>query len=113
MVRWEAKAYGFAQRSEHVLLFSSDFVEIRHTPTGRLVQVISGQDIRLLSTGALENTPVLMARTGRKEDELGQSDELLELIQTSEISSPVSENGPPLLGRDSPSHRRLWDEWDM
>lgn len=51
IVRWECKASRFVDRTDHVLLFSSEFVEIRHKPTGRLVQVIEGADIRLHNAG--------------------------------------------------------------
>lgn len=112
-VRWEVKATACANRGDHVLLFSSDFVEVRHTATGRLVEVIPGQDIRLISTGPMDGQSILLARIGKKDDQNGQSDELLELIQTSELGSPLPDGELRAQRMPSPSQRRLWDEWDM
>ncbi|OCB84705.1 hypothetical protein A7U60_g8226 [Sanghuangporus baumii] len=110
VVRWECKASRFVDRQEHVLLFSSEFIEIRHKATGRLVQVIEGVDIHLHNAGyaypgpipsetesvadgeqePLENVPILISRRGKWNDVHGQSFELLELLKTSPIiSSPV------------------------
>lgn len=113
-VRWETKATSFARRGEHILLFSSDFIEIRHARTSRLAQVIQGRDIRLLCTGPPETVPLLVARTGAKNDTYGQSDELIELLQTQALSTPAveleeGEGAPP----DPASQRMLWDEWDV
>jgi len=113
-VRWEIKATSYAHRGEHVLLISSEFVEVRHTATGRLVEVIPGQDLRLISTGPMEGQSVLLARIGKKDDKNGgQSDELLELIQTSELVSPSPDSNMRTQRMPSPSQRRLWEEWDM
>ena len=105
IVRWEVKADAFAERWEHILLFSAEFIEIRHKATGRLVQVIEGRHIRLLNIGPPDDMPLIVARLGTKNDQHGQSDELFELLKTSEIStpsitSPTSKDG-------------LWTDWDM
>ncbi len=78
------------------------------------MEVIPGQDIRLISTGPMEGQSVLLARIGKKDDKNGgQSDELLELIQTSELVSPLPDSNMRTQRMPSPSQRRLWEEWDM
>ncbi|KAF9532496.1 hypothetical protein CPB83DRAFT_903530 [Crepidotus variabilis] len=104
-VKWDAKATSYANRNGHVLLFSSDFIEIRNITTGRIVQVIEGTDIRLLYTGpiARKDDPVLVVMKGTKLDQDGQSEKIEELLETEEISvlSPTA---------TAPA---MWDEWDM
>lgn len=45
------KAKACAHYPPYVLLFDSDFVEIRNADNGRLRQVISGRDVRCLDNG--------------------------------------------------------------
>ena len=45
-VEWEGKAERVAWHAPYILLFGSRFIEIRHVETGRLVQIILGNDIR-------------------------------------------------------------------
>lgn len=105
-IKWEVRAVSYAYRNGHILLVSSEFIEIRNVTTGRIVQVIEGQDIRLLYSGPYmtKDDPVLIAMRGRKDDKEGVSDRIAELIQTEEISvmSPTR----------TPSSS-IWDEWDM
>lgn len=93
-----------------MLLFSSEFIEIRSLSTGRLDQVIEGSDIRLLLHTNLKSHSVddtlLVAMRGTKDDKDGVSDKIIELVQTAEFSSmqtPMAST--PVEG--------LWDEWDM
>ncbi|KAE9397959.1 citron-like protein, partial [Gymnopus androsaceus JB14] len=45
-VEWEGTAERVALHAPYVLLFDSRFIEVRHLETGRLVQIIPGNDIR-------------------------------------------------------------------
>ena len=78
-IPWESKARSFVEHSQHVILFSELFMEIREVRTGHLVQVVEGQDIRFLSQGASPDSPIFVVRMGMKNDEEGQFDEILEL----------------------------------
>ena len=80
-------------------------MEIRQTTTGRLVQVIEGESIRLLYTGptADADDPILIAMKGGKDDQSGVSDKIAELVETSEINTAHPSTPTPA----------LWDEWDM
>ncbi|KAI0040258.1 hypothetical protein FA95DRAFT_1611936 [Auriscalpium vulgare] len=102
-VRWECKIASYVRRGMHILLFSSEFIEVRNVNSGRLVQVIEGQDMRLLHSGLSEKDMVVIGRKGRLEDKTGLSEALVELVQTSEISTPAPASAV----------EGLWDEWDM
>jgi RHO1 GDP-GTP exchange protein 1/2 len=111
-VRWETKAESFAQRGRHVLLFSPAFIEVREVNTGRLVQVLEGEDIRLLhpgstsgaGTGAGQGVLVAM-RSGADTSGKAQVEKVVELLQTAEIVTP----GPAPVNVQA----ELWREWDM
>ena len=97
-LRWETKATAFAHpgNGEHVLLFSPEFIEVRTVGTGRLVQVIEGEDIRLVHAS---ERAVLVAMKGPQD-----ADKLVELIETAELSA--------LGGQDDGVPSGVWDEWD-
>ena len=50
-VEWEGTAERVAWHAHYLLLFDSQFIEIRHVETGRLVQIIPGNDIRCIWDG--------------------------------------------------------------
>jgi len=102
-IKWESKAISYAYRDGHILLISPEFIEIRNVTTGRIVQVIEGDDIRLLSsdphTG--KSDPVLVAMRGEYQDQYSVSQKIVELNVTEEIvHTPASEAD-------------RWVEWDM
>lgn len=70
--------------------------------TGRIVQVIEGEDIRLLSSGPHTGKadPVLVAMRGGYEDQFSVIEKIVELSETEEIVR-------------SPAEADRWVEWDM
>lgn len=102
-LRWETSATTYACRNGHLILFSPQFIEIRTIQTGKLVQVIEGEDIRMVHAG---EDAVLVAM--KKQKQLngqrleGAEDILMELVPTQEIETPQPLQTP-----------ELWDEWDM
>jgi hypothetical protein len=50
-VEWEGTAERVAWHPPYILLFDSRFIEIRHVETGRLVQIIFGNDMRCIWDG--------------------------------------------------------------
>lgn len=102
-IKWETKAVSYAYRDGHILLISSEFIEVRNITTGRIVQVIEGDDIRLLSSGphTSKNDPVLVVMRGGKEDQSSFSEKIVELNETEEIA------------RSSEPDADRWFEWDM
>lgn len=92
-------------RGDHILLFSSEFVEVRTVQTGKLVQVIEAEDVRLAYRGLLPaDTTVLVACRGREERGV-VVDKIVELVETSEITTPRASAASAVPG--------MWDEWDM
>jgi hypothetical protein len=103
-IRWETKATSYARHGSHILLFSPQFIEVRHIGTGRLDQVIEAEDIRLVHGGeyGIDNAMLAVIK-GTHAEKDGQSEKVVELQATSVISSAPS----PM---DSET---LWDQWDM
>lgn len=90
-------------RGEHILLFSPEFVEVRTVQTGKLVQVVEAVDMRLTFQGVLPaDETVLVACRGRVDRGVA-TDRIVELVETSEITTPRATSAVP----------GLWDEWDM
>ena len=90
-IKWETKAISYAYRDGHILLISPKFIEIRNVTTGRIVQVIEGDDIRLLSSGphTSKDDPVLVAMRGGYQDQYSVSEKIVELNETEEnVRSP-------------------------
>ncbi|KAJ7593119.1 hypothetical protein C8J56DRAFT_930435 [Mycena floridula] len=105
-IKWENKAVSYTSRGGNLLLFSPQFIEIRDVMTGRLVQTIEGNDLRLLyspSNAATSDNRILVAMRGDRDQKDGNSDKIVELIETSEIPATAA----PV------SAAALWDEWDM
>ncbi|KAJ4494966.1 hypothetical protein C8J55DRAFT_109545 [Lentinula edodes] len=112
-IKWESKIDSFAQRGTHVLLFSALFIEIRDILTGRIVQVIEGEDIRLMYAGPTPDSHELIlvamrgdGGQGDKDLKGGAADKIVELQETSEISD-VRARTP------TTAVPAMWEEWDM
>jgi RHO1 GDP-GTP exchange protein 1/2 len=58
-IEWEGTAERVALHSPYILLFDSRFIEIRHIETGRLAQIILGNDVRCIWDGRGVNTPMV------------------------------------------------------
>jgi len=86
IIRWECPIQSFVCEGPHVLLVGLTDIEVRHVPTGRLVQLIEGKEIRLLQKLPRGKGRTLLARRGEKADTLGLSDQLFELVETSDLS---------------------------
>lgn len=112
-VRWETKAVSFAHVGAHLLLFSPEFVEIRHVPTGRLVQVLEGKDIRLLYSGISPGDKVtLMALRDGTGDGPGPRDKIVELVETRELGRSPSHSSSVTTPRSEYSAGDIWDMWE-
>ncbi|KAH9479317.1 Rho1 guanine nucleotide exchange factor 1 [Psilocybe cubensis] len=57
-IEWEGTAERVAFHSPYILLFDSRFIEIRHVETGRLAQIISGNEVRCTWDGRGVSPPV-------------------------------------------------------
>ena len=112
-IRWETKAVSFAHVGVHLLLFSPEFVEIRHVPTGRLVQVLEGHDIRLLYSGISPGDKVtLMALRDGTRDAPGPKDKIVELVETRELGRSPSLSSSTTTPRSEYAASDIWDMWE-
>ncbi|KAI0264429.1 hypothetical protein BC834DRAFT_826441 [Gloeopeniophorella convolvens] len=100
-IRWECRATTYARRGPHLLLFSPGFVEVRSISTGVLVQVIEGDDVRLLHSGIAPQDMLIVGMAGKRENESGLSERLVELVRTHAINE---------IGQ-TPRPVEVWDEW--
>jgi hypothetical protein len=50
-IEWEGTAERVAFHSPYVLIFDTRFIEVRHVETGRLAQIIPGNDVRCIYDG--------------------------------------------------------------
>lgn len=105
-IKWETKVVSYAHRNGHILLFSPEFIEIRNSTTGRIVQVIEGNEIRLLYSGPYtkKDNPILVAMRGTKDDQNGQSEKIMEMLETEEIS---------LISPSNVTVSSVWEDWDI
>ncbi|EPY50252.1 RhoGEF Rgf2 [Schizosaccharomyces cryophilus OY26] len=51
LIHWEGQPLSFALCYPYILGFEPDFIEVRHTETTELVQIIKGHNIKLLTDG--------------------------------------------------------------
>ncbi|PVG04419.1 hypothetical protein CPB86DRAFT_810233 [Serendipita vermifera] len=120
-VRWEIKAKSFVFREPFILLFGENFVEIRHAATGQFRQMVERRAIRLLDqTGLMGDTgEFLIAWKGEKNDDLGQSDALVEVLETRDLTVLAENSDAASLERSISAISAvsvapvdpLWDEW--
>ena len=103
-LRWETRAASYVHHGDFIMLFSPEFVEVRTVHTGKLVQVIEGEDIRRVDVGLLgeeRDATTLVAWKGREERGLAV-DTLLELIETAPLSN----------SRASDRNEHQWADFD-
>ncbi|KAH9479303.1 Rho1 guanine nucleotide exchange factor 1 [Psilocybe cubensis] len=72
IIEWEGTADRVAMHAPYVLLFDTRFIEIRHLETGRLVQIISGNDIRCVWDGRSLDSNMAVTSADGAEDRMEQ-----------------------------------------
>ena len=119
-VRWEVKATNFIFRAPYVLLFGGNFVEVRHAPTGQFRQMLEQKSVSLLEQTGLagDSGEFFVVWKGEKNDERGQSQALVEVLETRELSPLIANPERGSLERNTstvsaaPVVDPLWDEWN-
>jgi len=71
-IEWEGTAEQVALHPPYVLLFDSRFIEIRHISTGRLAQIIPGNDIHCLWDGRGLSTNIVNTSPENWQDGMSQ-----------------------------------------
>lgn len=81
--------------------------------TGRLVQVLEGEDIRLLYTGFSPGQKVtLMALRDGSGNVLGPMDKIMELVETQELLRAPSHTSATATPRSEYVGGDIWDMWE-
>jgi RHO1 GDP-GTP exchange protein 1/2 len=93
-IEWEGTAERVALHVPYILLFDSRFIEIRHLETGRLAQIIQGNDVRCLWDGRGVNPPAMTpGLDGSYQDRLAQEAQVHAVMNATE---PVTQPGAGL-----------------
>jgi hypothetical protein len=79
-IEWERRASAYARRGPHLLLLSSIYIEVRNIDTGKLVQIVDVNDMRLLRSGLTEPGMLVAAMIGGTEDDGGRTERLAEVV---------------------------------
>ncbi|KAF9026277.1 Dbl homology domain-containing protein [Hymenopellis radicata] len=100
-VEWEGTADRVALHMPYILLFDSRFIEVRRLETGRLVQIIPGNDVRCIwdGRGVNLNNPVTSPPTnGAADDE--------DMVQDAQVHAVMNstEGGPRTMARAVAQH---------
>lgn len=104
-VRWETKAASYAHRGKYLLLFSTEFIEIREVRSGKLVQVIEGEGMRRVDVGLLgpdRDAPTLFAVSGEQDKDGLVVDAIKELVETADLTAARAAEVPG-----------MWDEFEL
>ncbi|TBU55674.1 CNH-domain-containing protein [Dichomitus squalens] len=89
VIEWEGIASHAAWHPPYILLFGPTFIEIRHVESGRLAQIITGQDIRCIWDGR-----GLIRPEGFDEFDDPRTPRVHAVLDDSEMSSSFSTNQP-------------------
>ena len=104
-IEWEGTAEHVAWHPPYVLLFDSRFIEIRHVETGRLAQIIPGDDVRCIwdGRGTTTNVPATPGPEGWSE---GMSQEpRVHGVMNAESSTPEEQRDRPHRSRRESERR--------
>jgi hypothetical protein len=71
-IEWEGTAERVAIHSPYILLFDTRFIEIRHVQTGRLAQIIPGNDVHCIWDGRGITSPMHIKTPDGDEDDMQQ-----------------------------------------
>ena len=81
-IEWERKATAFARRGPHLLLFSPGYIEVRNIDTGKLVQMVEANELRLLRSDLTDWVTPVAAITAKDYYD-GHTEKLVELVHCS------------------------------
>ncbi|KAF5373356.1 hypothetical protein D9615_007361 [Tricholomella constricta] len=93
-IEWEGTADSVAFHPPYVLLFDPRFIEIRHVETGRLSQIIPGQDVRCVWDGRPHNWNSAATPGASSEDEMIQEAHVHAVMNN--LDAAVQSVGRPL-----------------
>ncbi|KAF4610695.1 hypothetical protein D9613_007108 [Agrocybe pediades] len=86
IIEWEGTAVKVAMHAPYVLLFDTRFIEIRHVETGRLVQIIPGNDVHCVWDGRSLDTGAAVVPAAGSEDHMVQEPRVHAVMNLTEQS---------------------------
>ncbi|KAI1790239.1 Dbl-like domain-containing protein [Ganoderma leucocontextum] len=98
-IEWEGTAEHVAWHPPYVLLFDSRFIEIRHVETGRLAQIIPGNDVRCIwdGRGVTGAPPLSPAPEGYGQEAISQEPRVHGVMNATDVPvGPGSRAGRPV-----------------
>ncbi|ESK85040.1 signal transducer [Moniliophthora roreri MCA 2997] len=102
LIEWEGTAERVALHSPYILLFDTRFIEIRHVQTGRLAQIICGNDVHCLWDGRGTNVqPPMTPLPGQDEEE--------RMVQEPRVHGVMNVNEPMGMARASPRAQHVFE----
>ncbi|KAK7062513.1 Rho guanine nucleotide exchange factor [Paramarasmius palmivorus] len=102
LIEWEGTAEKVALHSPYILLFDTRFIEIRHVQTGRLAQIIIGNDVHCIWDGRGTNVqPPMTPLHGQDEDE--------RMVQEPRVHGVMNVSEPMGMGRTSPRAQHVFE----
>jgi len=76
---WECTAGAYAHRGPHLLLFSSEIIEVRSVDTGKFIQIVEISHLRPLRCGLSEQGMLVAAMGNDAEGDEGHTEKLVEV----------------------------------
>lgn len=98
-IEWEGTAEHVALHPPYILLFDTRFIEVRHLETGRLCQIIPGNDIHCLWDGRGLSTNIVNTGPESWQEGISQEARIHAVMNSPEIVSSSGITGDPLLRR--------------
>jgi hypothetical protein len=95
IIEWEGTAERVALHAPYVLLFDQRFIEVRHLETGRLAQIIQGNEIRCVWDGRSVNEGSAIVPQDGSEEHMFQEPRVHAVLNMAE---PPGLNGRPSRG---------------
>lgn len=98
-IEWEGTAEHVALHPPYILLFDSRFIEIRHLETGRLCQIIPGNDIHCLWDGRGLSTNIVNTGPESWQEGISQDARIHAVMNSTDTVSTPGVSGDPVLRR--------------
>lgn len=95
IIEWEGTAERVALHAPYILLFDQRFIEVRHLETGRLAQIIQGNEIRCVWDGRSVNEGSAIIPPDGAEEHMFQEPRVHAVLNMAEPPGP---NGRPSRG---------------
>jgi hypothetical protein len=94
-IEWEGTAEHVAWHPPYILIFDSRFIEVRHVETGRLCQVIPGNDLRCIWDGRGASMPTVAPGPNGTWEEAPSQEARVHGVMRADDALQQLRSGPP------------------